>query len=159
MGVVCEIGPRVEIAEAKGALTQIVAHAEQVLDLREAALAATLATYALTLGAGDQPAAPPVRRTIGERAEDRAAVPRLLLTGDQAERRVQRVVLRFVSSVVVSGMDRRVMAFGDGLARAGRYLRGRRRASGPGEAPGYGHGTSGSGHLAFRLAMRAANVL
>jgi len=82
------------IAEAQRPLTQIVAHAQQVVRLAEASLrTAALIADPMLLGAIDEPAAPAVRRTIRERTKHGAAGRGLVLARRQRQPRVERICL------------------------------------------------------------------
>ncbi len=65
----CEVGAGVGISEAKRALAKVVAHAEQVVDLGEAALARPFCLGAVALVAVDQSPTPTVRGAVGEGTE------------------------------------------------------------------------------------------
>src|SRR5262249_20724353 len=81
------------LAEAKRSLAEVVADAEQVVDLADAALAALLVRRPAALAAGDQPPAPAVRRAVGEGGEELLALVGLLRPAPEGEPRVERVGL------------------------------------------------------------------
>ncbi len=79
------------IAETQSALTEIVAHAEQEIDLAKATFSAATTIDAPTLGTRDQPASPAVGCAIRESPEHPSSHRRLPRTGVEVERGVQLV--------------------------------------------------------------------
>ena len=65
----CEVRTGLGISEAKRTLAKVVAHAEQVVDLGEAALACPFRLGAVALVAVDQSPAPTVRCAVGKGTE------------------------------------------------------------------------------------------
>ncbi len=100
--LVGEVGAARRIAEAQCPLTQVVADAEQEIGLSETSLSLFLASGAAPLLAPDQPPAPAIRGAVGEGAEGRAPLRRLLRTGNQRQHRVERVGI--VASQIVRGI-------------------------------------------------------
>ena len=105
-----QVGGCVRVAEAQRALAQVVAHAEQIVDLAEASLCASFIADSLSLGPVDEPASPTVGRAVGEGAEARPAHSGLLCSGGEGEQRIQLVG---VASREVLGRvaERRRLAF------------------------------------------------
>jgi hypothetical protein len=67
--------------EPQSSLAHVVANAQQVVDFGEVACSSSVPPCPRLLGPIDQPAAPSIRGTVGEGAEQCLPNPGLVLTG------------------------------------------------------------------------------
>ena len=75
--------------EPECALSEVISHAEQVVDLAEAAAGTSLCPGQRTFAAPHEGATPSIRRAVGERPEQRAADSGLTGSGNEGQFRVQ----------------------------------------------------------------------